>query len=109
MEEALGLFDRVEKHGCSRDQYMYGRLIHALLRRDQFEDAVAKLTEMKDAGIPQSTHMYSLPNTPYIVFFMCFMPFFAFFDVLYVIDCIFFCVICHQKWHRAHQKIQPIT
>ncbi|CAO2174957.1 unnamed protein product [Urochloa humidicola] len=65
MEEALSLFDCVEKHGCSRDQYMYGSLIHALLRRDQFEDAVAKLTEMKEAGIPQSTHMY----TSFIVYY----------------------------------------
>ncbi|XP_022682004.1 putative pentatricopeptide repeat-containing protein At5g06400, mitochondrial [Setaria italica] len=65
MEEALSLFDCIEKHGCSRDQYMYGSLIHALLRRDQFEDAVAKLTEMKEAGIPQSTHMY----TSFIVYY----------------------------------------
>ncbi|CAO2209562.1 unnamed protein product [Urochloa humidicola] len=65
MEEALSLFDSIEKHGCSRDQYMYGSLIHALLRRDQFEAAVAKLTEMKEAGIPQSTHMY----TSFIVYY----------------------------------------
>jgi pentatricopeptide repeat protein len=65
MEEAIGLFDCIEKHGCSRDQYMYGSLIHALLRRDQFEDAVAKLTEMKESGIPQSTHMY----TSFIVYY----------------------------------------
>ncbi|CAL4958759.1 unnamed protein product [Urochloa decumbens] len=65
MEEALSLFDSIEKHGCSKDQYMYGSLIHALLRRDQFEDAVAKLTEMKEAGIPQSTHMY----TSFIVYY----------------------------------------
>ncbi|KAJ1291884.1 hypothetical protein BS78_02G350400 [Paspalum vaginatum] len=65
MEEALSLFDCIEKCGCSRDQYMYGSLIHALLRRDQFEDAVAKLTEMKNAGISQSTHMY----TSFIVYY----------------------------------------
>ncbi|KAL6608020.1 hypothetical protein ACP70R_041083 [Stipagrostis hirtigluma subsp. patula] len=59
MEEALSLFDCIEKHGCSRDQYMYGSLIHGLLRRSRFEDAVAKLTEMKNAGIPQSTHIYT--------------------------------------------------
>jgi len=65
MEEALSLFNCIEKHGCSRDQYMYGSLIHALLRRGQFEDAVAKLTEMKGAGIPQTTHMY----TSFIVYY----------------------------------------
>lgn len=59
IEEALSLFDDIEKHGCSRNQYMYGSLIHALLRRDHFEGAVAKLAEMKNAGIPQSTHMYT--------------------------------------------------
>jgi pentatricopeptide repeat protein len=44
---------------------MYASLIHALLRRDQFEDAVAKLTEMKKAGIPQNTYMY----TSFIVYY----------------------------------------
>ncbi|RLM91288.1 putative pentatricopeptide repeat-containing protein [Panicum miliaceum] len=65
VEEALSLFNCIEKHGCSRDQYMYASLIHALLRRDQFEDAVAKLTEMKEAGIPQNTYMY----TSFIVYY----------------------------------------
>ncbi|PAN32742.1 hypothetical protein PAHAL_5G508700 [Panicum hallii] len=65
VEEALSLFNCIEKHGCSRDQYMYASLIHALLRRDQFEDAVAKLTEMKKAGIPQNTYMY----TSFIVYY----------------------------------------
>ncbi|OQU85503.1 putative pentatricopeptide repeat-containing protein At5g06400, mitochondrial isoform X2 [Sorghum bicolor] len=65
VEEALHLFDCIEKHGCSRDQYMYGSLIHVLLRRDKFEDAVAKLTEMKNEGILQSTHIY----TSFIVYY----------------------------------------
>ncbi|KAL6906129.1 hypothetical protein ACP4OV_003730 [Aristida adscensionis] len=65
MDEALSLFNCIEKHGCSRDQYMYGSLIHGLLRRERFEDAVAKLTEMKNAGIPQSAHMY----TSFIVYY----------------------------------------
>nr|CAB3471873.1 unnamed protein product [Digitaria exilis] len=47
------------------DQYMYGSLIHALLRRYQFDDAVAKLTEMKESGIPQSTHIY----TSFVVYY----------------------------------------
>uniref|UniRef100_A0A0A8XTE9 Pentacotripeptide-repeat region of PRORP domain-containing protein n=1 Tax=Arundo donax TaxID=35708 RepID=A0A0A8XTE9_ARUDO len=65
MEEALSLFDCIEKHGSFRDQYMYGSLIHAFLRRGEFEDAVAMLTEMKNAGIPQSTHIY----TSFIVYY----------------------------------------
>lgn len=65
MEQALSLFNCIEKYGCSRDQYMYGSLIHALLRRYQFDDAVAKLTEMKESGIPQSTHMY----TSFVVYY----------------------------------------
>ncbi|KAF8705710.1 hypothetical protein HU200_030905 [Digitaria exilis] len=65
MEQALSLFNCIEKYGCSRDQYMYGSLIHALLRRYQFDDAVAKLTEMKESGIPQSTHIY----TSFVVYY----------------------------------------
>lgn len=65
MEEALHLFDCIEKHGCSRDQYMYGSLIHVLLRRDKFEEAVAKLMEMKNEGILQSAHIY----TSFIVYY----------------------------------------
>jgi pentatricopeptide repeat protein len=65
LEEALLLFDDIEKHGCSRDQYIYGTLIHAFLRRNQFEDAVAKLTEMKNVGIPQNTYIY----TSFIVYY----------------------------------------
>lgn len=64
-EEAVSLFDDVEKYGCSRNDYMYGSLIHALLRWDCFEDAVAKFAEMKNAGIRQSTHMY----TSFIIYF----------------------------------------
>ncbi|TVU33779.1 hypothetical protein EJB05_15586, partial [Eragrostis curvula] len=65
IEEAFGLFDCIEKHGCFRDQYMYGSIIHALLRRDRLEDAVAKLAEMRNARIPQSAHIY----TSFIVYY----------------------------------------
>jgi hypothetical protein len=94
MEEALGLFDRVEKHGCSRDQYMYGRLIHALLRRDQFEDAVAKLTEMKQGCLKapiciayQTLHIlyFLCALCLFLHFLMCSMSLIAFFSVLYAI------------------------
>uniref|UniRef100_A0ACD5ZSR1 Uncharacterized protein n=1 Tax=Avena sativa TaxID=4498 RepID=A0ACD5ZSR1_AVESA len=64
-EEAVCLFDDIEKCGCSRNEHTYGSLIHALLRWDRFEDAVAKLAEMKNAGICQSTHIY----TSFITYF----------------------------------------
>jgi pentatricopeptide repeat protein len=83
---------------------MYGRLIHALLRRDQFEDAVAKLTEMKDAGIPQSTHMYSLPNTPYIVFLCALCVFFLHFLMCSMSLIAFFCVLYAIKNDIEHMK-----
>jgi pentatricopeptide repeat protein len=64
-EEAVSLFDDIEKCGCSRNEYMYGSLIHAILRWGCFEDAVAKFTEMKNAGMCQSTHIY----TSFIIYF----------------------------------------
>ncbi|XP_051197057.1 putative pentatricopeptide repeat-containing protein At5g06400, mitochondrial [Lolium perenne] len=64
-EEAVSLFDDIEKCGCFRNEHTYGSLIHALLRWDRFEDAVAKLAEMKNACICQSTHIY----TSFIIYF----------------------------------------
>ncbi|CAM0882917.1 unnamed protein product [Alopecurus aequalis] len=64
-EEAISLFDDIQKCGCSRNEYTYGSLIHALLRWDRFEDAVAKLAEMKTADICQSSHIY----TSFIIYF----------------------------------------
>uniref|UniRef100_A0A3B6RCR0 Pentacotripeptide-repeat region of PRORP domain-containing protein n=1 Tax=Triticum aestivum TaxID=4565 RepID=A0A3B6RCR0_WHEAT len=64
-EEAVSLFDDMERYGCSRSEYMYGSFIHALLRWNRFEDAVAKFEELKNAGIRPSTHMY----TSFIIYF----------------------------------------
>jgi hypothetical protein len=35
----------------------------------------------------------------FLHFLMCSMP----------LNVFFWCAICHQKWHRAHQKIQPMA
>lgn len=67
VEEALALVDEVgeEQQRKTLNQYIYGSLVHGLLRKRQLEDALAKIESMKRVGVNPTVHVY----TSLIVYF----------------------------------------
>ncbi|CAA7394713.1 unnamed protein product [Spirodela intermedia] len=63
MEEALELVGEtgsaVAHRGCRADEFVYGSLIHGLLRGGREAAALEKIEEMKRAGIPATAQVYT--------------------------------------------------
>lgn len=64
LEEALELVDEAgagagAHWGCRADQFVYGSLIHGLLRGGREAAALEKMEEMKRAGLPATAQVYT--------------------------------------------------
>ncbi|KAE8664190.1 putative pentatricopeptide repeat-containing protein [Hibiscus syriacus] len=59
LEETLEILDNARIEQSPLDQYVYGSLVHAMLRKGRFEQALAKVNSLKQANIHPTVHVYT--------------------------------------------------
>ncbi|KAE8664195.1 putative pentatricopeptide repeat-containing protein [Hibiscus syriacus] len=59
LEETLEILDNARIEQSPLDQYVYGSLVHAMLRKGRFEQALVKVNSLKQANIHPTVHVYT--------------------------------------------------